>query len=396
MTKTSLAFHSLNRTLGRYAPSSYSRSEMLKQVWHFTRLIVPLSPMYKILIRPILFLFNPEVAHKITFALLKIARYIPGMTTLIRWIYSPNSKGLEREVFGLKFKNPVGIAGGLDKNGEYYNDLANFGFSFIEIGSLTPKPQDGNPKPRCFRLVKDKAIINRMGINNKGVKYAVNTLKNRQRKVIVAANLSKNATTPNEIAYKDLEKSFSILYDFVDMFVINVSCPNVKNITALQNITNLSEIIDSLNQIRTFNDESRPILLKISPDLTIEQLDEILELAMISGIDGIVATNTTTTRTGLTTSQQTIDKIGNGGMSGAPLYAKSLEYVRHIHQKTEGLLPIIAVGGIMTPEQASEMLDAGASLIEVYSGFIYNGPGFAKKIVKHLRKELQTSVTTTN
>ena len=342
--------------------------------------------MYKFL-RPILFLFTPETAHRIIFKLFIVLRYIPFMGPILRSIYCvKDSKGcLKRELFGLTFKNPIGIAAGLDKNGEHYNDLANFGFSFIEIGSLTPEPQPGNPKPRCFRLTDDKAIVNRMGINNKGVKYTVKQLQKHPKNVIVGGNLAKNSTTSNEDAYKDLEKSFSLLYDYVDYFTLNVSCPNVKDLTKLQDISVLSNIIDHLLEQRRYYDEYRPILLKISPDISREHLDEIIDLALISGLDGVIATNTTNSREGLKSSPQKIEAIGNGGLSGAPLFERSLETIKYIHKKTNGILPIIGVGGIMTPEQAQQMLDAGASLIQIYSGFIYNGPALVKNILKHIK-----------
>ena len=263
--------------------------------------------------------------------------------------------------------------------------MANFGFGFVEIGSLTPKPQDGNPKPRCFRVPGDKAIINRYGINNKGVKNAVEHLKKERPEVIVAANISKNTSSINEEAAKDYETSFGLLYDLVDMFVINISCPNVVGLTSLQNIGFLSEIIDKLLELRMYYDEYKPILLKVSPDLTHTQLDEIIDYSLRSGIDGIVAGNTTRSREGITSiSQEKIEAIGNGGLSGAPLYKKNVELVRYIHEKSEGMLPIVGVGGIMSPADAKEMIDAGASLVEIYTGFIYEGPGLIKKILKHL------------
>ena len=302
----------------------------------------------------------------------------------MRGMYKKESPTLEKEVFGLNFPNPVGLAGGLDKNGEFYNDMANFGFGFVEIGSLTPKPQDGNPKPRCFRVPQDRAIINRFGINNKGVRNAVEHLKKDRPEVIVAANISKNTTSINEDAAKDYETAFALLYDFVDMFVVNVSCPNVVGLTALQDISFLSDIVDRLLDLRRYYDTYRPILLKVSPDLSSEQLDDIIDYCLRSGIDGIVAGNTTRKRDGLTISQERIDEIGNGGMSGAPVHKKNLELVRYIHQKSEGRLPIIGVGGIMSGEDAKAMLDAGASLVEIYSGFIYEGPGLVKKIITHL------------
>lgn len=341
--------------------------------------------MYKHLLKPILFRFNPETAHNLLFSFLSFLRHVPFAGSVIRAIYKKDSPALEKEVFGLRFPNPVGLAGGLDKNGEFYNDMANFGFGFVEIGSLTPKPQDGNPKPRCWRVPGDKAIINRFGINNKGVKNAVEHLKKERPNVIVAANISKNTTSINEDAAKDYETSFGLLYDFVDMFVINISCPNVVGLTALQDITFLSEIVDKLLALRMYYDEYRPILLKVSPDLSHQQLDEIIDYSLRSGIDGIVAGNTTRSRDGLTTiSQQKIEEIGNGGMSGAPIHQKNLELVRYVHKQSEGKLPIIGVGGIMTPEDAKEMIDAGASLVEIYTGFIYEGPALVKNIIKHL------------
>lgn len=341
--------------------------------------------MYK-LFKPILFSFSPETVHNIIVGLLKFLGYVPLFSPILRLIFRNNSPKLEKEVMGIKFPNPVGLAAGFDKNGEIYNQLYDFGFGFIEIGSLTPSEQVGNPKPRCFRLVEDYAIINRMGINNKGVKHAVSNLKTKKSKTIIGANIIKSTASSNEQAPHDYEKSFAQLYDFVDYFVVNVSCPNVKGVTKLQDITSLSEIIDRLTTLRKYFDEYRPILLKVSPDLAKDQLDEIIELILVSGMDGIVATNTTTSREGLVSPSDRVDFIGEGGLSGAPLYNRSLEVVRYISKKTNGQLPIIAVGGIMTPKQAKEMLDAGASLVQVYTGFIYNGPGFVKKILKHLVK----------
>jgi len=338
------------------------------------------------LIKPILFSFSPETAHKIIVKFFLFLRYIPFPGAIFRFFYSYKNENLEREVLGLKFKNPIGLAAGFDKNGDIYNDLANFGFGFIEIGSLTPNEQLGNPKPRCFRLEEDSAIINRMGINNKGVKYAVKSLEDNKPKVIIGGNLSKSTSCPNELAPMDYERSFAQLYDFVDYFVINVSCPNVKGLTKLQDISSLSEIVDKLTTLRKYYDEYRPILVKISPDLTYEQLDEIIDLILVSGLDGIVATNTTTKRENLKTSKEIVDSIGEGGLSGAPLYERSLEIIKYINKKTGSQLPIIGVGGIISPCQAKEMLEAGASLVEIYTGFIYNGPGFVRKILKHISK----------
>lgn len=349
--------------------------------------------MYKHFLKPILFCFNPETAHNMIFSTLSFMRHVPFARATMRAMYKYKSPKLEKEVFGIKFPNPVGLAGGLDKNGEFYNDMANFGFGFVEIGSLTPKPQDGNPKPRCFRVPADKAIINRFGINNKGVANAVEHLKKVRPEVIVAANISKNTSSINEDAAKDYEKAFGLLYDFVDMFVVNVSCPNVVGLTSLQDISFLSDIVDRLLDLRMYYDTYRPILLKVSPDLPKEQLNDIIDYCLRSGIDGLVAGNTTRSREGLTISQDKIDQIGNGGMSGAPIHKKNVELVRYIHQRSEGKLPIIGVGGIMSGADAQEMIDAGASLVEIYSGFIYEGPSLVKKINKYLEKEQAANET---
>lgn len=346
--------------------------------------------MYKHFLKPILFRFNPETAHNMLFSLLKFLRHVPLSSQIIRAVFKKDSPALEREVFGIHFPNPVGLAGGLDKNGEFYNDMANFGFGFVEIGSLTPLPQEGNPKPRCWRIPGDKAIINRFGINNKGVRNAVEHLKNEHPEIIVAANISKNSTSINEEAAKDYETSFALLYDFVDMFVVNISCPNVVGLTSLQDISFLSEIVDRLLDLRMYYDICKPVLLKLSPDLSHQHLDEIIDYSLRSGIDGIVAGNTTRSREGITSiSPEKIEEIGNGGMSGAPVHQKNLDLVKYVHEKSGGRLPIIGVGGIMSPEDAKEMLDAGASLVEIYSGFIYEGPGLIKRIIKHLETDLK-------
>lgn len=345
--------------------------------------------MYRHFIRPVLFRFNAETAHNITMGALSILKHIPLARQIIRLVFCRETPELSREIFGRVFPNPVGLAGGLDKNGEHYNDLANFGFGFVEIGSLTPEPQPGNPKPRLFRVVKDRAIINRMGINNKGVKNAIEHLKKEKPGVIVAANISKNSSSMNDEASKDYETAFALLYDFVDMFVINLSCPNVVGLAKLQDVSFLSDIMDKLLGLRMYFDEYRPILVKVSPDIPPQQLDEIIEYILMSGVDGIVAGNTTKSRDGLTIGQEKIDAIGNGGMSGAPLFEKNLRLVKYIHDKTGGNLPIIGVGGIMSPRQAKQMLDAGASLIEIYSGFIYEGPSLVKRILKYLQKSVK-------
>jgi dihydroorotate dehydrogenase len=344
--------------------------------------------MYKI-IRSILFLFTAENAHYLTVKMLVVLRYIPFSQFLIKLIYGYSNPILEREVFGITFKNPVGLAAGFDKNGDLYNDMAKFGFSFVEIGSLTLNPQPGNPKPRAFRIVDDSAIINRMGINNNGVRYAVKYIKNHKPTCIIGGNLSKNTNVSNSNAPGNYEKSFAILYDFVDYFTINVSCPNVKDLAKLQDIEHLSEIIDKLLALRRYFDDYRPILLKLSPDIPERHLDEIIDLILVSGLDGVIATNTTRSREGLAVSTEQIEAIGEGGLSGKPLFERSLKMVKYINNKANGQLPIVAVGGIMTPEQAQKMLDAGASLIQLYSGLIYNGPGLVKKINKYIAANME-------
>lgn len=342
--------------------------------------------MYKHLIRPVLFCFQPETAHSIVLNLLQATKAIPFGSALMRLVFKRKARGLSRNVFGIEFPHPVGLAAGFDKNGEHYNELADLGFSFIEIGSLTPLPQDGNPKPRLFRLPKDKAVINRMGINNKGIEAAIKNIQRDPPKAILAASIAKNSssTSDEEIA-ADYSRSFSFLYDFVDIFTVNVSCPNVEGLQNLQDISYLSDIIDPLLELRVCYDTYKPILIKVSPDIPHDSLDEILKYCLLSGVDGIIAGNTTRSREGLSIPEGEVKRIGNGGLSGAPLYEKSLALVKHIHEKTAGRLPVVGVGGIMTPEQAQEMLDSGASLVQVYTGMIYEGPGFVRKIIRHLQ-----------
>lgn len=267
--------------------------------------------MYRQLIRPILFKFSPETAHNLTFKGLGLLRRIPFAGKLMKLIYSHKTPSLSRNVFGINFPSPVGLAAGLDKNGEFYNELSWFGFSFIEIGSLTPEAQPGNPKPRLFRLPQDNAIINRMGINNKGIQNAIRHIQKDPPKTIIAASIAKNSTSASdEDTIADYKKAFSYMYDFVDMFTINVSCPNVHGLQNLQDVSYLSDILDPLLDLRICYDAYKPILVKVSPDIPTEELDEILKYCMQSGIDGIVAGNTTRSRDGLTTNKDRIEKIG--------------------------------------------------------------------------------------
>ena len=342
--------------------------------------------MYKQLIRPILFKLSPERAHNITLRMLGVARRIPLLGKALRLCFKYDDPSLRCNLFGLEFPNPVGLAAGIDKNGDHYNELAWFGFSFIEIGSLTPEPQDGNPRPRLFRLPQDRALINRMGINNKGMLHAIDRIKSDPPRTIICASIAKNSSSASEAdIVNDYKKAFSYLYDFVDMFTINVSCPNVEGLQHLQDVSYLSDLVDPLLDLRVCYDTYKPLLVKVSPDIPHEELDEILNYCLISGIDGIVAGNTTTSREGLTTPREKVEKIGNGGLSGAPLFERSLALVRYIHDKTEGRLPVIGVGGIMNADQATQMLQAGASLIEICTGFVYEGPSAVKNILKNLK-----------
>ena len=347
--------------------------------------------MYKFIIRPLFFLLSPETIHHLTVNCIRISKYIPFLPMIMRLLFRVNHPVLKREVLGLNFPNPVGLPAGFDKDAEVYNELYNFGFGFVEVGTIPPQAQEGNPKPRVFRSVKDKAIINRMGFPSKGKKYCVaNLKKGKKHDFILAGNIGKNSNTTNQLAVDDYLASFRALYEYVDFFVVNLSCPNVKDLTKLQDMKSQIEIIEALIKFRRGQNEYRPILIKISPDLSKEQIDDTIEVINITNIDGIVATNTTTSREGLTISQEKIDAIANGGMSGATLTKKAIEIVRYIHEKTNGKLPIIGVGGIMSVQDAVDMLNAGASLIQIYSGFIYNGPTFAKDICKELVKQHKT------
>ncbi len=334
-----------------------------------------------------MFLFPAERIHHLIVGGIKLSRYIPFLPAIMRLLFRKKSYKLEREVFGLKFSNPIGMAAGFDKNCEVYNDLYNLGFGFVEVGTIPPRPQGGNPKPRVFRAISDKAIINRMGIPSKGKKYAVEMLKKgKRRNLIVAGNIGKNSDTPNEMAAEDYLASFRALYDYVDFFVVNISCPNVKDLTKLQNSDSQNAILEALVNFRRGQDKYRPICVKISPDLTYEQIDGTIEVIKKCNVDGIVATNTTTSRDGLTLNDAKIEAIGAGGLSGAPLTAKALDTVRYIHKTTKGVFPIIGLGGIMSVKDAIAMFEAGASLVQVYTGFIYNGPCFIRRICRAVAK----------
>lgn len=336
------------------------------------------------LIKRILFLFDPEKVHHFIFKTIRFTLSIPGMKALWKKMYVVENPKLERELFGLKFKNPVGLAAGFDKDGALYNELAYCGFGFIEIGTVTPKAQPGNPKKRLFRLTEDEAIINRMGFNNGGVDAMVYNLKSRKTEVLIGGNIGKNKNTPNEDAVNDYITSFEALHPYVDYFVVNVSSPNTPNLRDLQDKKPLTKILSTLKNKNTEKNISRPILLKIAPDLTNEQLNDVIEIVESTNIDGIIATNTTIDRSNLKTKHP--DSFGPGGLSGKPLETRSTEVIRYIHEKSAGRIPIIGVGGIHSAKDAKEKLDAGASLVQIYTGFIYEGPGIVRKINEELLK----------
>jgi len=344
--------------------------------------------MYKFLIRPLLFLVDPERIHHFTFNLLKFQGKIPGVNKISGLLFENESRTLERNLFGLHFKNPVGLAAGFDKDARLIDELCSFGFGFIEIGTLTPKPQPGNDKPRLFRLPKDQALINRMGFNNKGVLEAVKHLKKRKSNVIVGGNIGKNKVTPNEKAFEDYNYCFEALYPYVDYFVVNVSSPNTPGLRELQEKEPLKNLLNQVKSLSNAKQKPKSVLLKIAPDLTSSQLDDIIEILKETNTDGVIATNTTISREGLETPKEEIEKIGAGGVSGKPVKEKSTEVIRYLRSKLGKAYPIIGVGGIMTPEDALDKLEAGADLIQIYTGFIYEGPGFVKTINEYLLSKI--------
>ena len=347
--------------------------------------------MYQFIIRPILFLFAPEAIHHFTFKLFNAAGKIPGVKSIVKSIFAIHDKRLERTILGLHFPNPVGLAAGFDKDAKLIDELACFGFGFIEIGTLTPKAQPGNDKPRLFRLPTDQAIINRMGFNNEGVLAAVDRLRKREaaggHKVIVGGNIGKNKVTSNENAIEDYRICFEALYPVVDYFVVNVSSPNTPNLRALQEKEPLKKLLSLVKALSMAKDKPKPVLLKIAPDLTESQLTDIVEILNETKTDGVIATNTTISRDGLLTSKDEVSKIGAGGLSGKPLSARSTEVISFLRAKLGKDYPIIGVGGIMTATDAIEKLKAGADLIQIYTGFIYEGPGFIKKINRAILKD---------
>src|SRR5688500_15599833 len=344
--------------------------------------------MYKLL-RNILLWFDAEHIHYFSMNAFTLAKYIPGFKSLMNPLISRDNL-LTKNIFNLSFINPVGLAAGFDKNARYLNELEMMGFGAVEIGTVTPKPQAGNEKPRLFRIPEHCAIVNRMGFNNDGVKIIAKRLSlwraaNRKTKLIIGGNIGKNKLTPNDEAWKDYEICFRELFDFVDYFVVNVSSPNTPGLRELQEKDSLNKILSHLQTINRQQSSPKPLLLKIAPDLTTSQMDDVISLALDIHLDGLVATNTTISREGLAgIVQEKVDSIGAGGLSGKPLREKSTAIVKYIHEKTQGKIPVIASGGIFNAEDAMEKFDAGASLVQVWTGFIYEGPMIVKNICSGL------------
>ena len=336
--------------------------------------------MYKSLVRKILFQFDPERIHHFSFSMIKGMMKVPFIPGITKSIFKVEDPVLERKLFGLTFKNPVGLAAGFDKNALLFDEFSNYGFGFIEVGTVTPRPQPGNPKKRIFRLKADEALINRMGFNNDGVDVVVERLRKRKTDVIIGGNIGKNKVTPNENAIDDYLICFEKLFEVVDYFVVNVSSPNTPNLRALQDKEPLTELLQTLQNENLKKEKPKPILLKIAPDLTDSQLMDIIDIVNTTKIAGVIATNTTISREGL----QSEYKNETGGLSGKPVKDRSTEVIRFLAEKSGKSFPIIGVGGIHSAEDAKEKLEAGADLIQLYTGFIYEGPGLVRKINKSL------------
>lgn len=343
--------------------------------------------MYKLLIRPVLFFFDPEKIHHFVFSVLAFMRKIPGCIGIVTAYYNKADPSLERHLFGVTFKNPVGLAAGFDKDARAIDALAAFGFGFIEIGTLTPKSQPGNDKPRLFRLPEDQALINRMGFNNEGVLASVARLRKRKTNIIIGGNIGKNKITPNEHAVDDYVFCFEALHPHVDYFVVNVSSPNTPGLRELQEKEPLRRLLSQIKQLSLQKPIPKPVLLKIAPDLSLEQLDDVIEILKETGIDGVIATNTTISRSNLHTDSGVISTLGSGGLSGKPLRERSSEVIQYLRNALGDKFPIIGVGGIMSADDAIQKLKAGADLIQLYTGFIYEGPGIVKSINKAILKK---------
>nr|WP_262898192.1 quinone-dependent dihydroorotate dehydrogenase [Echinicola shivajiensis] len=342
--------------------------------------------VYKTIMKPFLFRKGAEDAHHFTFSMTKLTFNLPLVKGIIKRMFYFEDPSLEKEVFGLKFKNPVGLAAGFDKDAKLIDEMSMLGFGFIEIGTLTPKPQDGNPQPRLFRLPEDESLVNRMGFNNGGVEGAISRLKSRKSKVLIGGNIGKNKVTPNDKAEDDYLICLKALHPYVDYFVVNVSSPNTPNLRDLQEKEPLKKLLLSIKEKNDQMDHPKPILLKIAPDLTDGQLDDIIAIVQETKIDGVIATNTTIDRSKLRTPQEKVEAIGAGGVSGKVLGKRSTEVIKYLAENSNHSFPIIGVGGIFSAEDAIEKLEAGASLVQVYSGMIYEGPALMKRIKKGLKK----------
>ncbi|MEN8765417.1 MAG: quinone-dependent dihydroorotate dehydrogenase [Wenyingzhuangia sp.] len=342
--------------------------------------------LYKTILRPIFFQFDPEKVHYFTFDMIKLMSRIPGFSALTRSVFKVKDVRLERKLFGITFPSPVGLAAGFDKNAVLFNELADYGFGFIEIGTVTPKAQAGNPKKRLFRLKDDQGIINRMGFNNDGIQPAVEHLKKNKGKVIVGGNIGKNTDIPTAQYTQDYCEVFEALHDYVDYFVLNVSCPNVGSHAKLGDKDYLLELISAVQKLNNAKTEKRPILLKIAPDLNPQQLDEIIEIVAETKIDGVIASNTSVNREGLKATEETLAEIGNGGLSGKPIKDRSTATIEYLAKTSNKAFPIIGVGGIHSAQDALDKIRAGADLVQVYTGFIYEGPSLVKKINKAILK----------
>ena len=344
--------------------------------------------MYK-LVRSILFLFDAEKVHYFVMRLLRFIHSAGPLRLIFRSVFVVEDPRLQTEFLGLKFPNPVGLAAGFDKNAQNIDALADCGFGFIEIGTITPKAQPGNDKPRLFRLKADQAILNRMGFNNDGVEAAITSLKKRKNKaILIGGNIGKNKWTPNEEATSDYLHCFEALFDFVDYFVVNVSSPNTPNLRALQEKEPLQALLQTLQNANELKSKPKPILLKIAPDLSETQIDEIIEIVGLTKISGLIVANTTISRDQLQTPAAQVEKMGAGGISGKPVTARATEMIRYIHRKSNGKIPMIAVGGIHSAQDAIEKLEAGAQLVQLYTGFIYEGPALVRSIHKALLKKV--------
>ncbi|QKG53225.1 quinone-dependent dihydroorotate dehydrogenase [Hymenobacter sp. BRD67] len=343
--------------------------------------------MYKSLVKPLLFKLDAEQAHHLVFDNLKRVARLPGTAALLRGLYHYHHPSLEREVFGLKFPNPVGLAAGFDKNALLTDELATLGFGFVEIGTVTPRPQPGNPRPRLFRLPQDEALINRMGFNNDGAAAVAARLRQRTNpQLIIGGNIGKNKDTPNERAGDDYAAAFEMLAEVVDYFVVNVSSPNTPGLRELQDKKPLIRLLQQVQEQNMRRAVPRPLLLKIAPDLTDAQLDDILEIARETMLSGLVATNTTISRTGLATPATQVETLGAGGLSGRPLRQRATEVIAYLHRRSQGALPIIGAGGIHSAADALEKLAAGATLVQLYTGFIYEGPALVSRINQQLAR----------